>query len=257
MSGSASGPSPLKQGLSGLRRLHALPIDLERVALIRGGDPAQLSRPADLEALLLKLGLNDEALHEFPSSLHPHCGQGLRIWQYPNQFGPYLACLSGLRVRSYLELGVRHGGAFVATVEVLERFSPLDFAVGVDLLPCPALEEYRRMNPRAEFVRMNTQSPEFGAVLDRLGPIDLVFIDSHHEETQCRREVESLGSRANMIALHDIANVDWPGVRTVWEEVKASGTYDCHEFTDQYGQLGPYMGIGLAVKRERQKAIAR
>src|SRR5687768_3987306 len=144
MSGNAPGPSPLKQGLSGLRRLHALPIDLERVALIREREPRQLADPAELEALLLQLGLNDEGMHELPASLHPHCGQGLRIWQYPIQFSRYLAHLSKLKVRSYLELGVRHGGAFVATVEVLERFSPLQFAVGVDLLPCPALEEYRR-----------------------------------------------------------------------------------------------------------------
>jgi hypothetical protein len=254
MSGSGAGWSALKQGLAGLRRLRALPIDLQRVALIREGPPERLSRPEELETLLLQLGLNDEGMHEFPPSLHPYCGQGLRIWQYPIQFSRYLAHLSGLKVRSYLEMGVRHGGAFVATVEVLERFAPLDFAVGVDIIPCPALEEYGGMNPRAEFVRVNTQSAEFGALLDRLGPVDLVFIDSHHEEAQCRRELESLHPRASMFALHDIANVDWPGVRVVWEEMKSSGTYDCWEFTDQYGGLGPYMGIGLAVKKERRKA---
>lgn len=247
--------SAQKKGWAGLKQLRAVPIDLGRVALIRERAPEDLSRPEVLEALLPQLGLNDDGMHEMPPALHPHCGQGLRIWQYPIQFSRYLAALSKLRVRSYLELGVRHGGAFVATVEYLERFAPLDFAVAVDLLPCPSMDEYQRMNPRASFERLNTQSPELVALLDRLGRVDLVFIDSHHEEAQCRRELELLTSRTGIIALHDISNRDWPGIRVVWEELKAAGTHRCLEFTEQYGDLGlglgPYMGIGLAVRNDR------
>src|SRR5439155_15058238 len=110
----SDGLGALKKGLAGLKRLHALPIDLGRVELIRGKSPEQLSHLEDLQALLLQLGLNDEGMHEMPPALHPHCGQGLRIWQYPIQFSRYLVELSRLEVRSYLELGVRHGGAFVA-----------------------------------------------------------------------------------------------------------------------------------------------
>jgi len=247
----SDGLGALKKGLAGLKRLHALPIDLSRVELIRARSREQLSSPEDLQALLLELGLNDEGMHEIPAPLHPYCGQGLRIWQYPIQFSRYLAALSGLTVRSYLELGVRHGGAFVATVEFLERFGPLDFAVGVDLLPCPSLDEYRRLNPRASFERLNTQSPALPELLARLGSVDLVFVDSHHEEAQCRRELEVLAPHARMLALHDIANRDWPGIRVVWEELKASGLYRCLELTEQYGDLGPYMGIGLAVRNDR------
>jgi hypothetical protein len=240
-----------KKGLAGLRRLRPTPIDLQRVALIREKTPEHLSRRENIEELLLRLGLNDEGMHEMPPALHPHCGQGLRIWQYPNQFSRYLEQLSRLGVRSYLELGIRHGGSFVVTVEFLERFSPLDFATGVDLIPCPSMEEYKGMNPKAEFAQLNTQSADFTALIERLKPIDLVFIDSHHEEAQCRRELESLADSASMFAFHDIANKDWPGVRKVWEEIKATGAYECSEFTEQYGSLGPYMGIGLAVKKGR------
>jgi cephalosporin hydroxylase len=186
-----------------------------------------------------------------PEALRPYCGQGLRIWQYPIQLSRYLEALSQLRVRSYLELGVRHGGAFVTTVEYLERHAPLDFAVAVDLLPCPSMEEYRKLNPRASFERLNTQSPELAALVERLGFVDLVFVDSHHEEAQCRRELEVLLPRAGMIALHDIVNRDWPGIGTVWEELKRAGAHRCFEFTEQYGDLGPYMGIGLAVRKDR------
>src|SRR5260370_701042 len=112
-------------------------IDLSRVALIRKCPRAELEQPSHVASLLLGLGLNDEGLNELPPELHAHCG-GLRIWQYPTQFGPYLAQLACLRVRSYLEIGIRHGGSFVATAEYLEPFHRLHFSVARALLLYPS-----------------------------------------------------------------------------------------------------------------------
>src|SRR5207237_4022789 len=123
-----------------------------RVALLREAAPADLARAEFMEALLPLLGLNDEGTSELPPELHAHLG-GLRIWQYPIQFGRYVAHLARLGVRSYLEIGLRHGGSFVATAEYLERFSPLAFAVGVDVIDSPSMAEYRRINPKAQFWR--------------------------------------------------------------------------------------------------------
>jgi len=232
-----------------LSALHATTIDLERIALIREADARALADTRFLESLLPRLGLNDEAIDEIPAGLRPHCGQGLRIWQYPRQFAPYLAALSQRGVRSYLEIGIRHGGSFVATTEVLERFHPLELAVGVDVIPCPSMAAYQRRNPKARFWCMNTRAPAFAAALDELGAIDLVFIDSHHEETQCRSELEIVAAHARMIAFHDIANVGCPGVGRVWQEVKRSPGYECFEYIEQYEARGPFMGIGLAIKR--------
>ncbi len=234
-----------------LKGLHPAPLDLGRISLVRGRSAQDLARPGALERLVAELGLNDEGIDEFPESLHRFCGGGLRIWQYPAQFGPYLACVAGLGVESYLELGVRHGGSFVATVEVLDRFRPLAFAVGVDIIPCPSLAAYARLNPRARFECLNTQGAGFGAFVESLGRADLVFIDSHHEEPQCRRELAALLPHANMVAMHDVANVGCPGIGRVWADVKASADFECFEFTQQYDGLGPFMGIGLAVRRER------
>jgi cephalosporin hydroxylase len=251
MGSNTSSLSAQAQGWRMLRGLHPEPINLARIALIRERSPSYLSRPDNLERLLPKLGLNDEGLDEFPPELHRYCGQGLRVWQFPSQFGKYLAKVASLGVSSYVELGVRHGGSFVTTVEVLDRFRPLDYAVAVDIIPCPAMTGYASINPRIEFVRLNTQAAEFAALLERLRSIDLVFIDSHHEESQCRREIEAVADCANMIALHDISNIGCPGIGTVWDEVKASDEFACFEYTDQYPGMGPYMGIGLAVKKER------
>lgn len=233
-----------------LKTLRASRIDLSRVGLIRAEDTSSLSDPRRLEELLLKLGLNDEGLEEYPESLYPYCGKGLRIWQYPIQFADYLVDVSRLGLRSYLELGIRHGGTFVATVEYLDRFEPLEFAIGVDIMPCPSMAEYEQMNPRARFVRVNTQSAQYEDFLSRHAPFGLVLIDSFHEEEQCYAEFLSVRERARAIAIHDIVNRDFPGVGKVWERIKASGEFECREYVEQYaGVAGTYMGIGLALRR--------
>lgn len=234
-----------------LKALHASSIDLDRVALLRDASREALATPGFVEQLLLQLGLNDEAIAEFPHELQPWCGQGLRIWQYPKQFGKYLVQLSQLAIRSYVEIGIRHGGSFVATTEYLERFHPLDYAIGVDIIPCPSMASYEAQNPKAAFWCANVRSPDFIARLEGLGAIDLVFIDSHHEEEQCRTELDILRERASMIAFHDIANIGCPGIQRVWQDLSRSTEYACFEYVEQYGDLGPFMGIGLAIRKER------
>src|ERR1700682_4726464 len=142
MSQNAFAWSRQRMSWAALNGLHPTPIDLGRTALIREADIDALSNPQWLESLLLRPGLNDEALNEFPGELHAHCGHGLRIWQYPTQFSKYLTQLSHLKIRSYLEIGIRHGGSFVTTAEYLHRFHSLDFAVGVDLIACPSMAGY-------------------------------------------------------------------------------------------------------------------
>jgi cephalosporin hydroxylase len=239
------------RGWKTLRGLHPVPIDLARVSLIRDAPATALASERDLERLLLRLGLNDEGLEEFPAELRPFCGQGLRIWQYPTQFSRYLAKLATLGVSSYLEIGVRHGGSFVATVEVLQRLRPLERAVAVDIIPCPAVEDYAGTNDRIRCAWINTRTPAFADMLPELGTIDLVFIDSHHDEAQCRQEAADIAQHANMIAFHDICNVGCPGVGVVWAEFRRDPAYSCFEYTEQYPNLGPFMGIGLAVRKGR------
>src|SRR5687768_13466351 len=103
MSHDASSWNRQRDVWAGLNGLRASPIDLSRVALLRDATLDELANPAELERLLPELGLNDEAIAEFPAELRARCGHGLRIWQYPAQFSKYLVQLSRLQVRSYLE----------------------------------------------------------------------------------------------------------------------------------------------------------
>jgi hypothetical protein len=234
-----------------LKGLRPQNIDLSRVELIRDAELDFLADTQHLIDILPRLGLNDEGIDEFPLALHSYCGSGLRIWQYPVQFAPYLAFLAKLKVRSYLELGIRHGGSYIATVELFDRFHQLEFAIGVDIIPCPAMNSYQTLNPRSSFACLNSQSAEFLNLVESLPSLDLVFIDSHHEENQCRREFTVLSQFAQMIALHDISNSACLGIAVVWQEIKALPDWTCVEFTEQYAGLGSFMGIGLAIKNTR------
>jgi cephalosporin hydroxylase len=234
-----------------LKRLHTLPIDLARVDLLRQATSSTLLSIPQLTDLIADLGLNDEAIVEFPPALAPYCGQGLRIWQYPIQFAPYLIDLSQLQIHSYLEVGVRHGGSFVATVEYLQRFHPIQRAIAIDIIPCPALTAYHPLQPTAEFMQMNSLSAEFAQMIARQDPIDLVFIDSFQDEQQYTQEFQAIKAKARYIAFHDICNSDHPGVQRFWQNLKASGEYDCREYIEQYPDIPvSYMGIGLAVQKE-------
>jgi cephalosporin hydroxylase len=242
----------LEKNWKKLKRLHPIRIDLTKIELIRTQNLKFLADAEQLKSLILELGLTDDSAEEFPESIYPYCGQGLYIMQYPIQFNQYLLALSRLKVSSYLEVGVRHGGTFVATVEYLNRFYPLDFAVGVDIMPCPSITEYQQINPQADFVKINTQTSQFIDFLNEYEQFDLVLIDANHEEHECRNEFHAVKDKAKIIVFHDIDNIDFPGVKKVWHEVKGSGKYNCCEYTEQYPGIGPYMGIGMAIDLDRQ-----
>lgn len=234
-----------------LEQIRPSAIELSRIERIRSCGPDSLRDPDRLESILLELGLNADGLEDFPRSLRPHCGRGLRIWQYPREFARYLAHLMGLAVRSYLELGVRHGGSFVATVECLRRCGPIDSAWAVDIMACPSMAEYCRLNPDARFLRLNTQSAAFVQALDEHGPFDAAFIDANHDEDECRHEVEILSERCAILALHDIANTEFPAVGRVWAGIRELDGFRCFEYISDYAEPHTPMGIGLAVREER------
>lgn len=246
-------------GMKVLRRDQvANTIDLGRLELIRAADIYGLSDPASVEALIPRLGLNDEKLSVFPPEFKASFGTGLYIWQYPNQFARYLVALSKLGVRSYMEIGVRHGGTFVSTVEYLKRFGRVDSAVAVDLNDCPSVSEYCRTEPKASFLKTNSRSDEFKAFMTS-HRFDLVLIDGDHSYEGCRNDYDMVKASADMLAFHDIEENACPGVARVWNDLKRSsaGAYDFYEFKDQYPSVsGRWLGIGLAVKKARARQSA-
>jgi predicted O-methyltransferase YrrM len=254
-------PAPVRAPLErrlGERNDRRRTIDLRAAAVLREAPEERLRDPAQLARLLAESGLNDELLEQYPPELHPFTGRGLRLWQMPGQFAPLLVELSRRGVKRYMEIGVRHGGSFVATVEYLSRFGALTEAAAVDVEPLRTLLPYPLEQPAVRVVQADTQAPAFAAWVERQPPFDLVFIDGLHTYDACRRDLETVRDRARLIAVHDITNDLVPDVGRVWRELRAdhAADFEFHEFTDQPVPPGEepgvrVMGIGLAVRRHR------
>ncbi|MBI3257986.1 MAG: class I SAM-dependent methyltransferase [Ignavibacteriae bacterium] len=258
-------PQSVVDGLIELKKEKVKLGDLSKIELIRNKNVQYLSNPKLLETeLLLELGLNNELLVEFPEELYGYCGKGLLHWQYPKQFSKYLAQISTFNIETYLEIGVRHGGTFVITVEYLEKFHHIKKAIGVDLGTCPTIIEYKKINHVVDFIQQDSQTKEFKNLINNSSTFDLVLIDGAHEENMCKNDFETVKGKANIAVFHDITSDACPGVGNVWNYVKNTypDEYQFFEFTEQYDSVrkrtsNVYLGIGMAVKNDFLKRISQ
>jgi predicted O-methyltransferase YrrM len=200
-----------------LNRTWTRDIDLSRRAPIAHADVATLRDPARLEELLPEVGLNDDEPSWMADRLQPFLGSGLRLWQYPNQFAPYLALLARVTVRSYLEIGVQHGGSFTVTLTYLERLhGPLRTAVAADIAYAPGVARLARERAEVRQLVIDSASPEFREALEEHAPFDLVMIDGDHSYEATKRDFEDWSPHMapdGTILFHD-ALLDAPWMTT-------------------------------------------
>ena len=232
------------------------PIDIGRLSLIEGWPEEVLIDPGLLEERLWDLGVNAEIAHALPAPRRAGAGEGLRFTQFPNQFAPYLVELGRLGVRTYVEIGVDHGGTFLITTTYLSRLGPVERATAVDRFEIPSLRTLPGPAKRTDVLRADSTSREVAEYVAANAPFDLVLIDGDHSEEGCRRDLDLIRPHARAFALHDIVGVNTPGVRAVWESLVRdhSDEYEFREFIAQYPETpaavgGTALGIGLAVRR--------
>jgi hypothetical protein len=202
------------------------------------------------------IDITGEELQEFPPTLYPFTGQGLYIWQYPNQLAQYWAFLAERvaikPITSYLEIGVRRGGTFLATLTYLETVTQTKIrALGLDLQIDNTLKAAADQN-KWSVLPLNSHSPECSRLCSEAGPWDLVLIDGDHSYPGVKRDYETVSPYARILALHDITNRAVPDVGRFWQELKTSPQEQSQrpnyrEFTDQYPGVpnGPFLGIGV------------
>jgi hypothetical protein len=231
------------------------------ISRIQGLTDAQVRDPEFLEkSLLPQLGLNNEMLQEQPAHLKEYYGKGLHIWQYPVQFGPFLASLSerGAGVRKYLEVGVRWGGTFIAVSEFLRRISPgCELSIAVDpIAPSPLMRYYCDLG-RAKYRQCLSTSETFKALIATERP-DFVFIDGDHSLRGVMNDFHVCSSSANLIAFHDIASDGCVDTTLFWSFLKRhAAVFDSFEFVDQYDSVvGSFMGIGALLRKNQLQAGA-
>jgi hypothetical protein len=220
------------------------------LAEIRQAPLEKLRDPLWLQYQLLpRLGLNGELLNEFPEELYPWCGFGVRSWQYPSQFSRYLVSLSNKQIKTYLEIGCRHGGTFIITVEYLKRFNHVQIACAMDIEDSAIMREYKK-EPGVAYALTSSLSGEGKRLIQGMR-WDLALIDGDHEYTACATDYDTVRDHARVIALHDIVSDVCPGVKQLWGELKRTvPVLRREEFVDQYenvaGRTGQkFLGMGV------------
>lgn len=201
--------------------------------------------------LILELGLNNEKLHEQPVEMSPYFGNGLKMWQYPNQLSKFANYISSFSVSSYLEIGCRFGGTFVFNSEILSKNNPKMKLYACDIIPkSDILKEYANIRD-FEYIQEYSSLDSFKEKF-RNNPIEFVFIDGDHSYAGVKNDFQIFENSADTkyIVLHDIVSDVCPGVKQMWQEIKENNRFDTVEFCDQYDSVeGNYLGIGLAIRK--------
>lgn len=153
----------------------------------------------------------------------------LPMLQWPSEAEAFLAFMRAREVRTYLEIGTASGrfALFVKRALGLPKIAVCD-------LWCPPL---LRREPDVEFFIGDHHSREYDEWRRRLGHIDMVFIDADHENGY-RRDFEiERGHPHRYIAMHDIANKAYPGLREFWRHEVRGEKWDLVN-TDTAGPFG-------------------
>jgi hypothetical protein len=237
----------------------------EAVAAIQSLTEAECRDARFLEwQFIPSLGLNDENLAEQPPEFFANFGNGLHIWQYPNQLAAYLVWLASnaAGIASYMEIGCRWGGMFILVSEWLRRHGAVLRAVtAVDLFePSPLIEAYfellhnqAALTPiEATYLCASSRSPQVRAAVERLRP-DCVFIDGDHQLWGAFSDHVLARPHARILVHHDVRSDSCPGTTFLWQTLKKLEAHDFEffEFVDQYESVqGTFLGIGVLRRKE-------
>lgn len=200
-----------------------------------------------------------DQLSEFPEALYPYCGKGIGLWQYPNQFAPYINKVLENKIESYLEIGVAAGGTFTFTSkELIKNGCKSCFAL--DVAPIGHYYKHQENNPfKGKLESFIKETPECAFYQGtsaqfftqfRPYPIDLVLIDGDHSYEGVTADWLVTVGRAKIIAFHDIVNQAIPGVGRLWNKLKTSRFYHAFEFVEQYGLKRKCLGMGLLIQKQ-------
>jgi hypothetical protein len=176
--------------------------------------------------------------------------------QNSQELGGFIELLQREGVRSYLEIGARHGDTFFDVMRALPMGSR---GVAVDLpggnwgtsksqthlrMTC---DDLRQRGYEAHCIFANSQDEGTAQIVNSMGPFDAALIDGDHLYDGVKRDWHLYGHQARLIAFHDIAG-DGQRQKTsqlpvevprLWREIRSDFPY--REFIAR----GSKMGIGV------------
>lgn len=178
--------------------------------------------------------------------------------QVPEELSAFIALLKSRGVRSYLEIGARHGDTFHAVMTSLPVGS---IGVAVDLPGGAwgqtksaqhldrAVTDLCHLGYKASRIFGNSRATETFFAVQALSPFDAGLIDGDHRYCGVKADWETYGPLCAITAFHDIAgegqtarNGGMPvEVPRLWREIKAER--DTVEFVAPQSK----MGIGVVL----------
>jgi len=168
------------------------------------------------------------------------------VWpQYQEEIQPFIGLLKGHNVKSYLEIGCRHGDTFHAVGLALPKGSLL---VAVDLPGARsgkhtsgnrrseralhrAASDLKRRGQRVMVVIGDSHSAEVIKKVNKYAPFDAVFIDGDHSPDGVRADWRNYGPMTGLVAFHDIQTK----VSSLYNELKAQYKHMEFAFYDKGG----------------------
>ncbi len=181
---------------------------------------------------------------------------GHPVSQRADELRLFIRLLKSKKVRSYLEVGARHGDTFFEVMSKLPRGSrgvAVDLPNGAwgvkssDASLDRAAADLKSAGYDIEVIYGDSRSAETIASVERLGPFDAIFIDGDHRLPGVTADWTNYGRMAPIVAFHDI---DGRGIRRkrtgdpvevpiLWDEIKS--TEKIKEF------IGAERGMGIGV----------
>lgn len=174
------------------------------------------------------------------------------------EFDEFLRFIHKNEVKSYLEIGSKHGGSLWrigSSLPVNSRVVSVDLPHGdtsfkesePHLRAC--VEELKKKGYDAHLFLTSSADPSTIESVRALSPFDLLFIDANHTEPFVRHDWSVYGPMAKIVAFHDVSHVHIPNnskkmpieVSKVWNEIK-------HQYKHQEIRLCQHTntnGIGI------------
>lgn len=185
-----------------------------------------------------------------------------RIAQYQAEVEWFKNLIRENGVKSYLEIGARHGGSlwqYGRAMPVGSRIVAVDLPLHRETLDSlrQCATELTKLGYDVHLVIGNSHDENIIDAARALGPFDLVLIDADHVLEAVRKDWANYSPMARMIALHDInwkppkGWVDWKDGRPIncpefWEEIKPQYARTEEARLDPTGQNN---GIGVAWRQ--------
>jgi len=206
--------------------------------LLRCLDIESLKNPDVIANLVRAFGIvqwPDPAFGEDEKFKNPSADMA-GIAQTPNQIAKALVYLSDFEIKTYLEIGIFHGGNFLFVSEYLRRFNPEIQCLGID--PGEFLN-----NEICEIIEHEDWLTFSKITSDDIAKqkFDLVFIDGDHNDGWAERDYNNIGKFAQICMIHDIIYLACPEVGSFWKTVKNNTAIEFLESS----ALPAIHGIGL------------